>query len=89
MKLIPDNFFIFDGWFGLDKIGHFSRHVLFTLWYVLVLDMGLWAIVYVDTQFDLFYEYMNYRAGIGFSILDVVYGRTGMLITILILHQLS
>lgn len=84
-----EEFFVFDGWFGWDKVGHFTRHVLYTLFYALVLKMNVAAIVFCDTQFDFFYEYMNYRAGIGFSILDVIYGRTGMLITLLILHQLS
>jgi hypothetical protein len=55
MKILGINF-IDDGWFGLDKIGHFTRHVLFTLFYSFVLNMSLWAIVYVDTQFDVFYE---------------------------------
>ena len=83
-------FFVFDGWFGWDKIGHFTRHVLVVSFLAWVWPwvvgpggyMGLWAIVLIDTVLDLFYEYMNYRAWIGFSIMDVVYGRAGMLITL-------
>jgi hypothetical protein len=81
--------FIDDGWFGLDKVGHFTRHVLFTLFYALVLNMSLWAVIYVDTQFDIFYEYMNSVAGIGFSFKDILYGRMGMIITLLVLRWIA
>jgi len=85
MKILGINF-IDDGWGGIDKLGHFTRHVLFTLFYIFILNMSLWAIVYVDTQFDVFYEYMNHTAGIGFSPKDILYGRAGMVITLLALR---
>lgn len=89
-------FFVNDGYFGLDKLGHFSRHILFTLTgFLLSYLVCLWifnlpallyvcvgAIAFYDFLFDIIYEYGNYCKGIGFSILDVVYGRAGCLITL-------
>lgn len=85
MKMWNINF-IDDGWFGLDKIGHFMRHVIMIVFYALALNMPLWAIVYVDTQFDIFYEYMNHTAGIGFSLKDILYGRMGMITALLVMR---
>ena len=80
-------FFKFDGWFGWDKIGHFSRHVIFVL-VALLLGAKPWAIVWYDTLFDIIYEYKDYCRGNGFSIMDVVYGRSGMIVTLLLWHGL-
>lgn len=83
-----ESFFKFDGWFGWDKIGHFSRHVIFVLVALLLGAKSSWAIIMYDTMFDLLYEWGNYAKGIGFSIMDVVYGRCGCILTLLIAHYI-
>ena len=77
------SFFINDGWFGVDKIGHFTRHVLMTFLGVL-LGGCLWCIVYYDSIFDVLYEYMNYKSGVGFSIRDIIWGRAGMIACLIV-----
>ena len=80
-------FFKFDGWFGWDKIGHFSLHVILAT-VGLLLGAKPWAVVWFDTVIDILYEYKDYCRGNGFSIMDVVYGRSGMLVTLLLWHIL-
>ena len=89
-------FFVFDGWFGWDKIGHFARHVIFTLvgfslsYLTCVWIFNLPALLYVcvgtiifyDTLWDIIYEYKDYCRGNGFSLMDIAYGRAGCLITL-------
>ena len=74
-------FFKFDGWFGRDKVGHFFRHVIFVTAGLLT-GGTVWCIVIYDTLFDILYEYKDYCRGNGFSIMDIVYGRAGMLVTL-------
>jgi hypothetical protein len=81
------SFFHFDGWFGWDKIGHFSRHVIFVL-VALWLGAKPFAIVWYDTLFDILYEYKDYCRGNGFSLMDVVYGRSGMALVLLLWTRL-
>lgn len=81
--------FIFDGWFGRDKVFHFSFHCALTflgLWAAHFNSVAVGVIVLFDTLLDLLYEYCNYRSPtnweqrktIGFSWLDFGYGRLGM-----------
>jgi hypothetical protein len=82
--------FIFDGWFGQDKVGHFSIHFAFSfvaLWTAHFNPVAVGSIALYDTLFNLLYEYCNYRSPtdwinrrtIGFSWLDVGYGVLGMI----------
>jgi hypothetical protein len=80
-------FFVNDGWFGMDKIGHFSRHAISTL-IGAGLGCSVLGIIFYDTLWDLLYEYMNYTKGIGFSVRDVIYGRAGMLFVLVVLYEL-
>jgi hypothetical protein len=89
-------FLVNDGIFGLDKCGHFARHVFFTsigflssylvcVWILnlpALLHVCIGAIAFYDFLFDINYEYGNYCKGIGFSLLDIAYGRAGCLITL-------
>ena len=70
--------FINDGYFGVDKIGHFILHAVITFVAVL-LGGSAWSVFALDSVIDLQTEYRQDRQGIGFSLLDVVYGRAGCL----------
>lgn len=79
-------FLVWDGVFGLDKVGHFLRHCGLTAFAVLVCGANVNGVILYDSLLDTLYEYMNYRSHIGFSLLDILYGRAGMIITLLMLR---
>jgi hypothetical protein len=87
--------FIFDGWFGFDKVCHFVFHFALAfaaLWSAHFCSIAVGPIAILDTLLDLLYEYCNYRSPtdwinkrtIGFSWLDVGYGRLGMITALVI-----